>query len=333
MEQGVSKAAGGYRWGRLCLLGAGLALIVLLGTPARARAQDAYARGKELLAARQYDAALRHADGMIEGDRLNPAGWEIRGLALYYLGRTGEAFDAFANVRANSDPDSETGRHATLLMAMCRHAQAASRLEAGETLEALALINRALKIQPDYTAGRVLRARIFGRLGDFEKAEAAFARILSDHPGEAQALFDLAQLRIDRSDMDGATEAYERFLETGGGTDAQKAHAHYHVSGARMDRMDFAGAAVALREAVRLNPELEVARQQLKRVEEMIGKIQKATAAEKHLLLLALAVTAVYAALLLFGHRKIRGLPAAAEGEPPEREGPDQAPEEKGVGD
>jgi arylsulfatase A-like enzyme/Tfp pilus assembly protein PilF len=82
----------------------------------------------------------------------------------------------------------------------------------GRTPESLSVLGRAEKIQPRSPEPMLARARVYAALGRASEAEEAYARVLTQSPGHAEALRGLGDLALARGDAGGATGYYERIL-------------------------------------------------------------------------------------------------------------------------
>lgn len=79
----------------------------------------------------------------------------------------------------------------------------------GQALEEYSLL---LKEKPDSARISYEVARIHFRLGNYEKAEAAFERVLGENPDDREALRHLARIRMYGGDLEGAGRLQERLL-------------------------------------------------------------------------------------------------------------------------
>jgi len=85
------------------------------------------------------------------------------------------------------------------------------RLDRGE--ESVSMLEEYLEKKPEDTDSRMLLARIFIGLGDYDKAEAQYLIIHEQDPTEDSALLLLSELYLNQSRLDSAEQALREVLE------------------------------------------------------------------------------------------------------------------------
>lgn len=176
-------------------------------------------------------AALVERAGIAEGD---PRAAYLYGFALINLYRFPEAEAALERAVA--------GRPG---QANWLHALAKARIEQGKNLAALEALGRAVALDDD-PRFRYARAMCALNLGDLDTAEAELEATVEGAPDHAEALFQLAKLRVDRGDYEAALPKLERALSA----DPRHLEARYLVGLARLQTGRPAEAAQALEAVV-----------------------------------------------------------------------------------
>ncbi|WP_373986917.1 XrtA/PEP-CTERM system TPR-repeat protein PrsT [Duganella sp. BuS-21] len=145
--------------------------------------------GKALLLQGQYQQLLDD----VPADERQPVLMLLRGHALLGLNRNDEGRAVFAQV---------TLRHPDSPPALLGQARLA--LHDGDREQALALVEKALSQQPDNLDALRLHGDVLRLLGKNTEAQAAYQKIITLRPAQAQAHVDLANLYIQSGQLDAA---------------------------------------------------------------------------------------------------------------------------------
>jgi tetratricopeptide (TPR) repeat protein len=94
-----------------------------------------------------------------------------------------------------------------------RYYQAQSLQLSFQLEAALAAIDEALRLRPDYTPAIVKRAELLFKLGRIKEADAALEPALTQNPGAAPVLFLMAQIKSAEQDFHASEDLYHRACE------------------------------------------------------------------------------------------------------------------------
>ncbi len=149
----------------------------------------------------QAEAALRP----LVSARPTPQGRYLLGFTLIHLFRFEEA-----EQQLRQAVEAEPQRHAWL------HGLARSLLEQGRNRSAIEVLERAIALapRPEY---RFAKAMCALNVGELETAEAELRQALAGRPEDAEALYKLGEILVERGDYRSARRFLERALEANPG--------------------------------------------------------------------------------------------------------------------
>jgi tetratricopeptide (TPR) repeat protein len=157
----------------------------------------------QLCAQEEFDRGAKLVDDAIEAHPEEPAFHEVRGDSLRTRGQTDAARAAYERAL---ELDAQSWRALVGLAALSA--------EAGDVAQALALYDRAIAEDPDDPTP-ALAAVALVRRTDPEDAIRRLEQLLDAHPRTASAAKQLAEILVDRGDLDGAEKMARRAARFG----------------------------------------------------------------------------------------------------------------------
>jgi TolB-like protein len=147
----------------------------------------------------------------------------------------------------------------------------------GQSEEAVALMEKALRVDPGNLVSKIMLANFLAQAGRLEEAIRSYRAALEVEPSDPRSLFGLAEALRRRGDVKGAIEARRKAYEVSGEEDGAKA-----LATARTEKdYENAEAAVArfrLGELETLGKERYVSPLELARLQALVGEREKAFA-------------------------------------------------------
>ncbi|RFF31260.1 sulfatase [Wenzhouxiangella sediminis] len=245
------------------------------GVPPHERVSDInrMSAAKHLLFQGRPAEALNYTEALIEGGSESPLYRELHAAALAGTGRIDEAWEMVTDTRSGNvgseslvltlavERFQQGDREAAIAFLRefsdRRESARASWLLAdlfkvvGQDGEALKALERALDFDPEFVPARVDKAVHWARLGEFEKADAAFVRALRDGPYYAKGSYNYGAFLFESGRLMEAEEYFERARELA----PRYLKAHFALVAVHHARHDRVGAEAALAALQRIAPD------------------------------------------------------------------------------
>jgi len=159
------------------------------------------ARGFQAASSGRWEEAVDAYRAAVEASPESPEARRGFADALSRLGRTTESVEQY-RVALELEPQSGIA-----------HYNVASVLPGEASIEALALLERAVALAPEVPEFEIARLGRLVTLGRLDDAESGYRQILTSDPSSIAAASGLAQLATERGELDGALEIYNALLE------------------------------------------------------------------------------------------------------------------------
>jgi tetratricopeptide (TPR) repeat protein len=273
---------------------------------APASAEDAVDAANRLLQEKKYDEAIREADRLVAEGRHVAFGHNLRGLALYFLGRYAEAKASFLRSAELLGDDPETLRNARANAAMACTALSLGARERGDAAEALRESGEALRHDPGYGYGWYARGLALESASRPREAAEAHEKGDERMPADGNPSFRAGMLWTFLNEPERAEAALGRFLSRPGGRPADRAQALSWLGAAAWDRWDLPLARKRFREAREADPSRPEAAASLEEVEKAIEAMRRTTRAERRLAFASAGLLALWALAGFAGFRALR---------------------------
>jgi tetratricopeptide (TPR) repeat protein len=228
----------------------------------------------------RHDAAIAHLERAVE---LFPQ----LGSAYYALARSYRAVGRTDAVRTAMEQHKQYGPRwpalddpvlgsVTALRADARTilASGVARAGAGDVAGAIALHEQALRLDPSLVQIHANLLSLYGRVGNWAKAEEQYRAALAAGSNNADLHYDYGVIQAMQQDWDAAEAAYRRAIAS----NALHANAHNNLGQLLERKRDLEGAAAEYRLAAEAQPSLRLARFNLGRMLIGLGRMQEAIA-------------------------------------------------------
>ncbi|HYX13334.1 MAG TPA: tetratricopeptide repeat protein [Nostoc sp.] len=234
-----------------------------------------YLRGFVQATREEYQEALKSFDKATQIEPKFAPGWRLRGLTLINLKRYPEALESYDQV-AKLDPDdaSVQALRSIILLTAKRFPEAlevsnrviqkspsswayfargAARIATGDSQGALADLNEAIRLNPEYieNAAYSLRGSIRAQQGDLKGAIADLNEAVRLDPKDADNFKGRGEIRFQQKDFKGALADFNEAIRL----DPKNIEAIKARGLLRSLQQDYKGAVADFNQAIRLKPE------------------------------------------------------------------------------
>ncbi|WP_138499096.1 tetratricopeptide repeat-containing serine protease family protein [Nostoc sp. PA-18-2419] len=234
-----------------------------------------YLRGFVLLAREESQAALKYFDKATQIEPNFAPAWRLRGLVLLSLNRYPQALESFDQV-AKLDPDDASVQilRSLILFSAKRFPEAlkvsnqaiknnpgswayfargAARYGTGDLQGAMADLNEAIRLNPEYieSAAYSVRGALRTQQGDLKGALADYSEAVRLDPKDAEAIANRGAIHLLQHDYKGSIVDFNEAIRLKPEyVDAIKLRAK-----ARLEQKDYKGAISDFNQAIRLQPQ------------------------------------------------------------------------------
>jgi tetratricopeptide (TPR) repeat protein len=228
-------------------------------------AKGALKKIAELYEQRDMEGVLAEADRLLADKPDLGQALYMRGVALWQLGRPGEAVEALRQaLEVIPEQPGILGAIGQALMDQADEVTKSGDEAAAKPLysEAAEFFQRDFESNPEATASVVNRAAALDRAGETEALEEALMKVLEVQPDNISIYFRLASVYTERGEADKALEILERLPVS----DKSAAPAVFNVAVRLYNEENLEGAGFAARKALEIDPDLAAAHHLMSRV-------------------------------------------------------------------